>query len=60
MFGKWWGVFVGETSVWCDAEDYGWGCVLIYSGFWIAHWGCADKLIRQLTRPTTNNVIIEI
>ena len=32
MSGNWWGVYVGETSVWCDAADSIWGFVLVFTG----------------------------
>ena len=30
--GNWWGFCVSKTSVWCDAEDCSWGCVLFFTG----------------------------
>ena len=29
MYGNWLEVCVGETRVWCDAEDCSWGSVLV-------------------------------
>ena len=31
MSGDWWGICLGETSVWCDAVDGSLGCVLVFT-----------------------------
>ena len=39
MSGNWWEVCVGETIVWCDAEDYSWGSVLVLT---VLEWYISD------------------